>query len=171
MLLLPEWVASQYYMERMNTGLTLSISTASSAETEKLGERLGSLLRGGEVIELVSDLGGGKTTLVRGIAKGFGSTDKVASPTFTVSKEYHSGNMRIVHYDFYRLQDPGLLEFELAESLQDPQAVTIIEWADIVHDVLPKDRITIRISSTGENTRSFGIAVPDDRADLQKGLL
>lgn len=150
--------------------MTLSISTANSEETEALGERLGKLLQGGEVIELISDLGGGKTTLTRGIAKGFGSTDKVASPTFTVNKEYRSGSKRIVHYDFYRLQDPGLLEFELAESLQDPSAVTIIEWADIVHDVLPKDRITIRISTTGDYTRTFGLDVPDNFKKIQEGL-
>jgi tRNA threonylcarbamoyladenosine biosynthesis protein TsaE len=154
----------------MSTGTTLSISTASSAETEKLGERLGKLLHGGEVIELISDLGGGKTTLVRGIAKGFGSSDKVASPTFTVNKEYRSGNKRIVHYDFYRLQDPGLLEFELAESLQDPTTITIVEWAGIVHNVLPPDRITIRIVSTDQDTRSFGISIPEALKEVIEGL-
>ncbi len=91
--------------------------------------------------------------MVRGIAKGFGSKDMVASPTFTVSKEYLSGNKRIVHYDFYRLSDPGILEFELYETLSDPNAVAIIEWADIVHDVLPKDRLTIKITTSGEESR------------------
>ncbi len=118
------------------------------------------------MIELISDLGGGKTTLTRGIAKGFGSTDKVSSPTFTVNKEYSSGNKRIVHYDFYRLENAGLLEFELAESLQDPTTVTIVEWADIVHDVLPVDRVTIRISSTGDDSRNFSISIPDNLSGL-----
>ena len=153
-------------MEHMNTGTTHSRLSASSEDTEHIGEQLGKKLKGGEVIELMSDLGGGKTTLVRGIAKGFGSTDKVASPTFTVNKEYVSGHKRIVHYDFYRLQDAGLLEFELAESLQDPDAVTIIEWADIVHDILPKDRITIRITNTGDTSRNYQINVPSSRQYL-----
>ncbi len=156
-------------MEHMNTGTTHSRSSASSADTERIGEQLGKQLRGGEVIELMSDLGGGKTTLVRGIAKGFGSSDKVASPTFTVNKEYRSGNKRIVHYDFYRLHDAGLLEFELAESLQDPYTVTIIEWADIVHDILPKDRITIRITHTGDSSRHIQLDVPSNRQYLLKG--
>lgn len=166
MLLLPGLVVSRYYMGHMNTGTTLSISTKSSAETERLGEQIGSALQGHEVIELISDLGGGKTTLTRGIARGFGSTDKVASPTFTVNKEYVSGNKRIVHYDFYRLDDPGLLEFELAESLHDPATVTIVEWADIVHDVLPVDRVTIRIASSGDESRSFAISIPDSYSNL-----
>lgn len=150
----------------MNTGTTHSILSASSDATEKLGERIGANLRGDETIELISDLGGGKTTFVRGVARGFGSVDKVASPTFTVSKEYVNGNRRIVHYDFYRLDDAGLLQFELAEALHDPITVSIIEWADVVHDVLPKDRITIRISSTGQTSRQFKIDLPDNRAYL-----
>lgn len=100
------------------------------------------------------------------MARGFGSVDKVASPTFTVSKEYVNGNRRIVHYDFYRLDDAGLLQFELAEALHDPTTVSIIEWADVVHDVLPKDRITIRISSTGQTSRQFKIDLPDNCAYL-----
>lgn len=154
----------------MSTATTLSISTTSSEETEKLGELLGSNLKGGELIELISDLGGGKTTLVRGIARGFGSTDRVASPTFTVNKEYQSGNKRIVHYDYYRLHDPGLLEFELAESLQDPSTVTIIEWADIVHDILPAKRLTIRLTSTGDSSRDLTLTADHELNYLLSSL-
>lgn len=158
-------------MGHMNTALTHSISSASSAETEKIGEQIGRQLRGGEIIELLSDLGGGKTTLVRGIAKGFGSKDKVSSPTFTVNKEYVSGDKRIVHYDFYRLHAAGLLEHELAESLADPLAVTIIEWADIVHDVLPAERISIRLTTTGEHERSLHIHVPESKSYVVASLV
>lgn len=137
--------------------------TESSEATEELGRKIGQNLKGGEIIELVSDLGGGKTTLVRGIAKGLGSKDNVSSPTFTISREYHADKLRIVHYDFYRLQDPGIMSHELAESLEDPHATIIIEWADIVHDVLSgRSRVTITISSTGETQREIQISAPHD---------
>lgn len=132
---------------------------------------MGKNLRGGEVIELVSDLGGGKTTFVRGLALGMGSTDKVASPTFTVSKEYHSPKLRLVHYDFYRLTDPGIMQFELAETLSDPNSVAVIEWADIVHDILPESRVTINIKSVSggsENARQLEVSYPPELSYLFK---
>src|SRR5690606_33786002 len=81
---LPWWLSPRYYTEHMSTGTTWRTSSTSSEATERLGERLGKALKGGEVIELASDLGGGKTTLVRGLARGAKSSDKVASPTFTI---------------------------------------------------------------------------------------
>ena len=128
-----------------------------SDQTEAIGHKIGRQLKGGEVIELISDLGGGKTTLVRGITAGFGSKDKVASPTFTISREYVHGDLKIVHYDFYRLHDPGLMAYELAEAINDPLAIVIVEWADIVQDVLPKDRLAITIKTTGENSRDIAL--------------
>ncbi len=127
----------------------------SSEATEEIGRKIGISLKGGEVIELISDLGGGKTTLVRGIAAGAGSKDKVSSPTFTLSKVYGAKTFQIIHYDFYRLQDPGLMEYELAEALSDTHAVLIVEWANIVQDVLPKERLIIRISAKGEFVRQL----------------
>jgi tRNA threonylcarbamoyladenosine biosynthesis protein TsaE len=119
-----------------------TVST-SSAETERLGRLLGQNLKGGEVIELRADLGGGKTTFVRGLAAGAGSKSTVTSPTFTLSKVYPAKNFDIHHFDFYRLDDPGILRDQLAESVNEKSTVTVIEWADIVKDVLPKDHISI----------------------------
>lgn len=123
-------------------------------------------MRGGEVIELVSDLGGGKTTFVRGIAQGMGSTDKVASPSFTISREYKSGELTLYHFDFYRLQDPGIVANELAEVVGDPKAVVAVEWADIVEDVLPDGKLTIRIQNTGETSRELTFNCPEKLAYL-----
>lgn len=140
----------------------------SSGQTEQLAASLGSRLRGGEVIELVSDVGAGKTTFVRGLARGLGSPDKVSSPSFTLSNEY-SVNLkgpsfqvrRLVHIDFYRLYEPGIMKDELAEIVADPQAVTVVEWADIVDDVLPGDRLTIRLSTIGETERKISFEYPE----------
>lgn len=125
-----------------------------------MGSALGSRLRGGEVIELISDVGGGKTTLVRSIAAGMGSDDKVASPSFTLSREYKAGNKTLYHFDFYRLTDPGIVANELAEAAGDPQVVVVVEWADIVEGVLPAERLTIQITTTGETSREFEFTYP-----------
>ena len=122
---------------------------------------LGRRLRGGEVIELVSDLGGGKTTFVRGLARGMGSNDKVSSPSFTLGNQYKSDGLTLYHFDFYRLGEAGIMKDELAEVVADPKAVTIVEWADIVEDVLPTDKMTIRIKASGENERTLIFEYPE----------
>ena len=112
-----------------------------------LGKALGATLRGNEVIELIGDLGTGKTLLVRGIAEGIQSNDIVQSPSFTISRVYKGTDMEIQHYDFYRLGDnPGILKAELAESLSDPRVAVITEWANSVEDLLPEDRLVISIA-------------------------
>lgn len=133
----------------------MRIKSTSSAETENLAERLGSKLRGGEVIELVSDLGGGKTTFTRGLVRGTGSTDRVASPTFTLSREYSAPHFTVAHFDFYRLAEAGIVADELAEFIGDPAYVCVVEWGDGVQDVLPKDRLTVRIVQKGEDMRDI----------------
>lgn len=117
---------------------------------------LGKRLEGGEVIELRSDLGGGKTTFVKGLARGAGSKDTVNSPTFTLSRIYRAPKFTISHFDFYRLDDPGIMADQLAESVADDQIVTVVEWAGIVNDVLPDERISIELqplASSSEERR------------------
>lgn len=154
----------------MNETTTITLRTDSAAATEKLGERVGAALRGGEVIELVSDLGGGKTTFVRGLARGFGSTAHVSSPTFTISQEYKAGGRTLYHFDFYRLHEAGIMADELHEVAHDPDAVVVVEWGDIVADVLPADRITITIRAVTENDRELTVSLPAKRQYLAKEL-
>lgn len=127
---------------------------------------IGSRLRGGEVIELVSDLGGGKTAFVRGLARGMGSEDHVHSPSFTIGNQYRAGNLTLHHFDFHRLNDAGIMRDELAEILIDPQAVVVVEWADLVEDVLPAEHLTIHIKATGETTRQLNFAYPSSLSYL-----
>jgi tRNA threonylcarbamoyladenosine biosynthesis protein TsaE len=128
--------------------------------TEQLAEKIGGSLRGGEVIELVSDLGGGKTTFVRGLVRGLGSEDKVASPTFTISKLYRTAQLEVHHFDFYRLHEAGIIADELAEVACDPDVVTVVEWAEVVKHVLPEGRLTITITQTPEGNRDIVFEAP-----------
>jgi len=133
----------------------LQINTTSPEDTLNLAAKIGAKLRGGEVIELVSDLGGGKTVFVRGLAKGMGSKDQVASPTFTISREYKAGDLELHHFDFYRLQDAGTVADELVESINDKMTAVVIEWSGIIDNALPKDRLRVEIIKTDDESRSL----------------
>ena len=115
-------------------------------------------LKGGEVIELVGDVGAGKTTFVKGLAEGLGIQEVISSPTFTISQIYRSKKgPDLYHYDFYRLSEPGLMKYELAGALSDPMAITVLEWADSVADILPAERIVVTIVATSERERQVGL--------------
>jgi len=128
-------------------------------EMKAFGKRLGSKLSGGEVIELVGDVGAGKTTLTKGIAVGLGIEEDVQSPSFTISRVYDARDeLRLAHYDFYRLHDAGIMADELRETIHDPRSVTILEWANVVEGVLPEKRLTIQITTPTETTRQLTLS-------------
>jgi tRNA threonylcarbamoyladenosine biosynthesis protein TsaE len=150
--------------------MTWQTKSTSSDETEHIAEQLGAKLQGGEVIELVSDLGGGKTTFTRGLARGAGSTDRVGSPTFTISREYAGPKFTIAHFDFYRLGEAGIVADELAEVIDNPNYVAVVEWGDIVHDVLPSKRLTIHLTLTGESERQLSVTYPSELKYVVEGV-
>lgn len=163
----------------MSTNRILQIASGSSEATEQLGASLGASLKGGVVLELISDLGGGKTTFVRGLIRGLGSNDHVSSPTFKLSNVYELTQPdntawdrveRVYHYDFYRLPDAGLMGHELHEALSDPNGVVVVEWGEVVAQVLPKDRITIHIRATGETARAIVIDCPPQMEYVLEGI-
>lgn len=130
-------------------------------ETQALAAVIGAAVRGGEVIEFNSDLGGGKTCFVKGLARGMGVTSIVQSPTFVISQVHKAaGGRELHHFDFYRLDDPGIMRAELAESLHQNNAVVAIEWGDIVHNILPDARIKIQLSVPEAETRVISIVLP-----------
>lgn len=145
-------------------------SSASAEQTEQIAASIGSKLRGGEIIELISDLGGGKTTFTRGLASGAGSTDVVSSPTFTVSKVYKAPTFEIHHFDFYRLPDAGLIAHEVEDLLGDPSVVVVVEWGGAVGHILPDKRVNIEITRTGDDSRSLNIDYPEELSYLVEGL-
>lgn len=115
-------------------------------------------------------MGGGKTTFVRGLARGMGSDDRVASPTFTISRVYEAGDKEMHHFDFYRLGEAGLIAGELADVLHDPAIVVVVEWAGIVQDVLPKTRLTISIEKTPTDGRVLTFRAPESLSYLMEAL-
>jgi tRNA threonylcarbamoyladenosine biosynthesis protein TsaE len=130
------------------------------------------LLSGGEVIELSSDLGGGKTTFVQGLATALGYTGPVTSPTFTLSNIYQLPDHReLHHYDLYRLGEGGILADELAEDIGDPGIITVVEWAGVAESRLPTDRLIVKFDVTADTGRrlTFSAGGPKSQ-NLIKGL-
>lgn len=144
---------------------SFEIKSESAEQTVELATKIGGALKGGECIELISDVGGGKTTFVRGLAKGAGSNSHVSSPTFTISKTYKTKKFDIVHFDFYRLHEPGLIEHEIEESVHENRDVIVIEWSEIVKHVLPEKRMTIMITAKN-NERVLKFEYPNELAYL-----
>lgn len=157
----------------MSTAKTWQTVSLSSAATSKIGERLGHACKGGEILLFVSDLGGGKTTLVKGLAIGLGSSDPTGSPSFAISKIYNCRDgLKLHHFDFYRLPEAGIMAHELSEIIDDTTAVIAIEWGDVVGDVLPPRHVEIHIDKTTDNedARTIRISCPAETAYILEGL-
>ena len=148
-------------MHYMNSVTTLEINSQKPEDTSDLGQRLAEILKASDIrfIELIGDLGTGKTQLVRGLARGINSNDIVQSPSFTISRHYKGVDFDIHHYDLYRLgDDPGIIKSELQESIDDSEVLTVIEWAASVSNLLPENRLIITIThQEDEQSRKFKI--------------
>lgn len=112
----------------------------------ELGMELAKNAEAGDVIALIGDLGTGKTTLTKYIAEGLGITNTISSPTFTIVKEYKTGRLPLYHFDVYRLSDGDELADIGGDEFIGGDGVCVIEWADIVADVLPENAIAIQIT-------------------------
>lgn len=150
----------------------LTLTTRSPLETEGLGEVLGRLLQGGEVIALMGGLGSGKTCFVRGIAKGTQvPPDAVSSPTFTFHHPY-AGRIGLHHWDLYRIgHAEEAEELGLLEDLDEKKSAVVIEWADKASDILPQTRLVVRFRPTDEDEREVEMsATGKTYADLLNRL-
>ena len=114
-------------------------------DTEEFGMKLASSLERGDIVALIGDLGTGKTTLTKYIAKGLGVTENIDSPTFNIVKEHKSGIIPLFHFDVYRLSSGDELLNIGADEYFYSDGVCIIEWADIVADVVPEKAKVILI--------------------------
>ena len=118
----------------------------SEQEVEAYGIRLGREARPGQVIALTGDLGAGKTTLTKAIARGLGISETVTSPTFTIVKEYRSGRLPLFHFDVYRIGDVEEM-YELGyEEYFFGDGVCVVEWADLIEELIPEDALRISIA-------------------------
>jgi tRNA threonylcarbamoyladenosine biosynthesis protein TsaE len=139
-----------------------SLISHSSQETTKLGESLAQEFGGGEVLALVGDLGAGKTCLSQGIAKGLGIKRKINSPTFVVMKVYNlnhkKGLKKFCHIDAYRLNSASdLVAIGALDYLNRADTVSVIEWAEKVKEIWPRNTILVDIQHQTEKTRKIKI--------------
>ena len=135
--------------------MILEVSLQTADDLIQFGAKLGGLLHRGETLELVGYIGAGKTTLTKGLARGLQIDDEVQSPTFTISRNYEAADgLRLAHYDFYRLPDAGM-KMELDEAIHDSHTITVIEWSDVVNNVLPTDVLQIVIQVQPDDSRKL----------------
>ena len=146
------------------------INIQNEIETKKFGMRLADSAKAGDVIALIGDLGTGKTTLTKYIAEGLGITETITSPTFNIVKEYRSGRLPLFHFDVYRISDPDEM-FEIGyEEYFYGDGVCVVEWADIIEDLLPADAMIIRISrGASEEERVYDITDNRGSANVHTG--
>jgi tRNA threonylcarbamoyladenosine biosynthesis protein TsaE len=144
----------------------MKLTTKTEKHTYDLGKKFSKSLLGGEVIALIGDLGAGKTVFTKGLATGLGIKQTVNSPTFVVMKIYKSLKARssrlkaltLVHIDAYRLNNGDeLKEIGIEDYLSKPDTVTVIEWADRVKNILPKNTKYIYLKNLANGQREINI--------------
>lgn len=132
---------------------TAEITSADEAQTEALGARLAAILPGVCRIYVRGPLGAGKTTLVRGLLRGLGHTGPVTSPTFTLVEPYALDEVRVFHFDFYRVTNPGELEFLGLRDYFDEESICIVEWPERAGAVLPTADLDVMIRMSNDRGR------------------
>ena len=135
---------------------TVLFRTASAAATRRLGAGTAKLLKSGDVLALIGEIGAGKTHFVQGIAQGVGVPDgTVASPTFVLVKVYRGGTLPLFHADLFRLEKAPEAATVGIEELYDEPGVTLIEWANRIPNVLPEEFLEVKFTVVSRNTRTI----------------
>lgn len=143
--------------------MIIKIQTSSPDETIAFGEKIGKLLKAGDVISFKGGLGVGKTTITHGIAKGMGLSAFVSSPTFALVNEYR-GKINLCHFDMYRIDNSLDLESIGFYDYLDGENVLCIEWSENIENELPKNSIILSIERLDDNIREITL-IGDDRFD------
>ncbi|MCR5748505.1 MAG: tRNA (adenosine(37)-N6)-threonylcarbamoyltransferase complex ATPase subunit type 1 TsaE [Lachnospiraceae bacterium] len=122
-----------------------TVETRSAKETYTLAEELGKKAEPGDIFALTGDLGTGKTVFAKGFAKGIGVTGHVSSPTFTIMQQYDDGKLPLYHFDVYRIGDISEMDETGYEECFYGDGVTLVEWADLISDIMPDNTVWIKI--------------------------
>ncbi|OGI03750.1 MAG: tRNA (adenosine(37)-N6)-threonylcarbamoyltransferase complex ATPase subunit type 1 TsaE [Candidatus Melainabacteria bacterium GWF2_32_7] len=145
---------------------TFNIHIKNLNDTDKFAQNIAEIIaKTSGLICLYGDIGAGKTTFVKHLAKYLEIKEKVTSPSFVILNEYHSGKISLYHFDLYRLEREGLESIldELHEYTEDKNALAVIEWAEFSSGDLPKNRLEIEIKSLNENRREFFLKAFGDK--------
>jgi tRNA threonylcarbamoyladenosine biosynthesis protein TsaE len=141
--------------------------TYNAEETMNLGQKFVALAKPGSTFCLTGDLGAGKTTLVRGIARALNIKSVVQSPTFNIMKVYFDGDRPLIHIDAYRLADVNT-DIGLDEYIGYETGITVIEWPEFIKDLIPENAIEVNIKHAEGDTRN--ITITSDDKDFMEGL-
>lgn len=128
----------------------IEYETFSPEETFAIGERFGREAKPGQVLALTGDLGVGKTLFTQGLAKGLGIDGPVSSPTFTIVQVYENGRLPFYHFDVYRIADPEEMDEIGFDDYVYGEGICLIEWAELIEDILPENCIRITIEKNLE---------------------
>ena len=141
----------------------INIKSNNTSETLRLGKSLSKLLTKGDIVVLSGELGSGKTKFVEGFLQNYGLENEISSPTFNIVNEYSSSDTSIYHFDVYRLEDSDEF-YAIGGEEYFEKGICLIEWGELIADVLPKDyiHITIHKDSIDENSRIFEFKTEDN---------
>ena len=134
----------------MKAGNHMIIETNRAGETVEFGQKIGREAKPGQIYTLDGDLGTGKTVFTQGVASGLGITEPVNSPTFTIIQEYEGGRMPFYHFDVYRIGDIEEMEEIGYDDYFFGEGVCLIEWAQLIEEILPQSVISIKIEKNPE---------------------
>ena len=138
----------------------MELITKSPQETQRLGSKVAADLRGGEILALSGELGSGKTTFVQGLAKTLGIKQRIISPTYILVRRYDLKEKFLYHVDLYRFEKNVIKEIKnigLEEMWDNPNSITVIEWAEKIKDIIPKSATWIYFENIGKNKRKIVI--------------
>jgi tRNA threonylcarbamoyladenosine biosynthesis protein TsaE len=136
--------------------MSIDLKTSTPSQTRRIGERIGRMLRAGDVVLLSGELGAGKTVLAQGIGRGLGIEDPIKSSSFGILNEYQGPQLRMFHADLYRLEDPAQVA-ELALDELAARGVLVVEWPERAPAELPSEYLRVDLAYDGARSRSVHI--------------